>query len=262
MTRYFRLWFKLIKLSLMEGFEYRANVLLHILAKLLWTALTLIFFEVIYLHTDEIVGWNKSEVLILFGTFLVVRALFAAFFYDGPSTLPRLIQTGRLDLLLAKPVSSQFTISVCETDVGDLARLFLGAFLVLHSFGDLGITVGIGQMITYLLLIPASVMTFYSLYFMVLTTSIWLVRLDNAGEVINTIIFLGKFPVSVFPKTVSFLLTFVFPIAFAGTVPAEVLLGRVSWPLVFYGFGISVVLLRLSHRFWNFALKRYTSAGG
>lgn len=262
MARYFRLWFKLIKLSLMEGFEYRANVLLHILAKLLWTAMTLIFFEVIYLHTDEIVGWGKSEVLILFGTFLMVRALFASFFSDGPSTLPELIQTGRLDLLLAKPVSSQFTISVRETDLGDLTRLFLGVFLVLHSFGDLNIVASAGQIIAYLLLIPTSVISLYSLYFMVLTTSIWLVRLDNAGEVINTIIFLGKFPVSVFPKTVTFLLTFVFPVAFAGMVPAQVLLNRFSWPLVIYGLCISIVLLYLSHRFWNFALRHYTSAGG
>ena len=246
----------------MEGFEYRANVLLHILAKLLWTALTLIFFEVIYLHTDEIVGWNKSEVLILFGTFLVVRALFAAFFFDGPSTLPELIQTGRLDLLLAKPVSSQFAISVRETDLGDLARLFLGAFLVLHSFGDLNIVASAGQMAAYLLLIPTSVTSLYSLYFMVLTTSIWLVRLDNAGEIINTIIFLGRVPISVFPKAVTFLLTFIIPIAFASMVPAQVLLGRVAWPLVIYGLCISVVLLYLSHRFWNFALKHYTSAGG
>ena len=246
----------------MGEFEYRANVLLHILAKLLWMAMTLIFFEVIYLHTDEIVGWDKSEVLILFGTFLVIRAIFAAFFFDGPSTLPELIQTGRLDLLLAKPVNSQFAIAARETDVGDLARLFLGVFLVLRSFGELGIAVGLGQTIVYLLLIPASVMILYSLYFMVLTTSIWLVRLDNVGEVINTIIFLGKFPVSVFPKTVTFLLTFVFPIAFAGMVPAQVLLNRFSWPLVTYGLCISVVLLYLSHRFWNFALKHYTSAGG
>jgi len=262
MRNYFRLWFSLIKLSLMEQFEYRTNVLLHILAKLLWTASTLIFFEVIYLHTDEVVGWNKSEVLILFGTFLVVRALFATFFYDGPSTLPKLIQTGSLDLLLTKPVNSQFAISVRETDVGDLARLFLGIALVLYGLKDLGVTVGISQNLVYLLLIPASVMIFYSLYFMVLTTSIWLVRLDNAGEVINTIMLLGRFPVSVFPKTVTFLLTFIFPIAFAGMVPAQVLLNRFSWPLVFYGLGISVVLLYLSHRFWNFALKRYTSAGG
>lgn len=246
----------------MEGFEYRANVLLHILAKLLWTALTLIFFEVIYLHTDEIVGWSKSEVLILFGTFLVVRALFAALFYDGPSTLPELIQTGRLDLLLTKPVSSQFAISVCETDVGDLARLFLGVFLVLRSSSDIGIAVGIGQTIVYLLLIPASLMIFYSLYFMVLTTSIWLVRLNNAGEVINTTIFLGKVPVSVFPKVASFILTFIIPVAFASTVPAQVLLNNFSWPLVVYGLCFSIVLLYLSHRFWNFALKHYTSAGG
>ena len=246
----------------MRRFEYRANVFLHILAKLLWTTLTFIFFEVIYLHTDEIVGWSKSEVLLLFGTFIIVRALFAAFFSGGPQELPGLVQTGRLDLLLTKPISSQFAISVREEDIGDVVRFFLGVFLVFYSFRDLGLVVGASQVFVYLLLILSSVVSFYSLFFLFMTLSFWLVRLDNVGSFIWSIMSLGRIPVSIFPQAVSFLLTFIIPIAFAGTVPAEVLLGRISWPLVFYGLGISVVLLYLSHRFWNFALRHYTSAGG
>ena len=262
MKRYLRLWFRLFKLSLMRRLEYRADVLLHILAKLLWTTLTLAFFEVIYLHTDEIVGWGKSEALLLFGTLIMARSLFAAFFSDGTNELPRFIQTGSLDLILTKPVSSQFSISVSEEDIGDLVRFFLGVSLVFYSFRSLGVVVSVSQVGVYLLLVLASVVSLYSLFFMALTTSIWLVRLDNVGRVITQLMGLGRLPVSVFPKGVAFFLTFVFPIAFAGMVPAQVLLNRFSWPLVLYGLGISVVLLYLSHRFWNFALKHYTSAGG
>lgn len=262
MFRYLRLWFRLLKLSLMARFEYRINTLLHILVKLLWMGSTLIFFEIIYLHTDEMVGWSKFEMLLLLGTFTVVRSLYAAFFSDGVWELPDSVQTGSLDLLLAKPVSSQFVISTHQEDIGDLVRGLFGVFIVFYSIKNLGIAVGVTQVVIYLFLLLAAVACIYGLVFMVATLSIWLVRLENMVNFIWQIVLLGRVPVSVFPRAVAFFLTFIIPIAFASMVPAQVLLGRVSWPLVFYGLGISVVLLYLSHRFWNFALKHYTSAGG
>ncbi|MEL7243825.1 MAG: ABC-2 family transporter protein, partial [Cyanobacteria bacterium J06573_2] len=54
--------------------------------------------------------------------------------------------------------------------------------------------------------------------------------------------------------------TFVVPVAFLTTVPAEAMLGRsqVTWVI---GAGIlALVLFFVSSRFWRFALRYYTSA--
>jgi ABC-2 type transport system permease protein len=230
--------------------------------KILWTASTVVFFEVIYLHTDEVGGWSKFEMLLLLGSFTVVRAISAAFFSDGPAMLPEFVRSGRLDLILTKPVNSQFTISVSQEDIGDFTRLFLGLALIFYSITNLGASISPVLILFYFLLILASVISFYSFSFMLITTSIWLVRVENIDSLAWHIISLGRVPVSVFPKAVSFILTFIVPVAFASMVPAQVLLNQFSWPLVVYGLCLSVVLLYFSHRFWNFALKHYTSAGG
>jgi ABC-2 type transport system permease protein len=54
--------------------------------------------------------------------------------------------------------------------------------------------------------------------------------------------------------------TFVVPVAFLTTVPAEAMLGKADliWML---GAGLlAITLLAFSHFFWQFALKFYTSA--
>lgn len=200
--------------------------------------------------------------LLLLGTFTLARSIYQAFLNDGLWFLPRHVRTGRLDLYLTKPVNSQFLFTVQQEDFGDLIRSVFGVLIIIYSLRNLGIVITTGQFVVYLLLVLTSVVGFCSVFSIFITLSFWLVDLENIGNFISEIISLGRIPVSVFPKAISFLLTFVIPVAFASMVPAEVLLGRSSWLLVVYGIFLSFTLLYVSHRFWNFALKHYTSAGG
>jgi ABC-2 type transport system permease protein len=70
----------------------------------------------------------------------------------------------------------------------------------------------------------------------------------------------GRFPIGAYPAAYRFFFTFVIPVVFLTTIPAETLLGRVN-PLWVVGGGcLAVILLLLSNRFWQFALRFYTSA--
>jgi ABC-2 type transport system permease protein len=63
-----------------------------------------------------------------------------------------------------------------------------------------------------------------------------------------------------YPMAYRFFFTFIIPVAFLTTIPAESILGRtnISWVV---GSGLLALgLLFISARFWQFALKFYTSA--
>jgi ABC-2 type transport system permease protein len=100
----------------------------------------------------------------------------------------------------------------------------------------------------------------YSLWFMLGATSIWFVKIYNVTDVLRGLLEAGRFPMVAYPMAYRFFFTFVVPVAFLTTVPAEVLLGRgeSSWLL---GAGVlAVVLFFISQAFWQFALRFYTSA--
>jgi ABC-2 type transport system permease protein len=48
--------------------------------------------------------------------------------------------------------------------------------------------------------------------------------------------------------------------AFVATFPVQVLLGKAGFELVFVGLATAVIFLFLASRFWNFALRHYSSA--
>jgi ABC-2 type transport system permease protein len=54
--------------------------------------------------------------------------------------------------------------------------------------------------------------------------------------------------------------TFVVPVAFLTTVPAEAILGRATGPWLLAGGAVAAGSLVVSRWFWQFALRFYTSA--
>jgi ABC-2 type transport system permease protein len=63
-----------------------------------------------------------------------------------------------------------------------------------------------------------------------------------------------------YPVAYRFFFTFIIPVAFLTTVPAETLLERVQVGWIVGSGILAVVLLCLSRWFWKFALRFYTSA--
>jgi ABC-2 type transport system permease protein len=56
------------------------------------------------------------------------------------------------------------------------------------------------------------------------------------------------------------MLTFLIPVAFATTVPAQALAGRLSLRTLAGAYALAVALLVLSRAFWRVGVRRYSSA--
>jgi len=63
-----------------------------------------------------------------------------------------------------------------------------------------------------------------------------------------------------YPVAFRFCFTFVVPVAFLTTVPAEALLGREAIGWIVGAGGLAIALLIFSNVFWRFALRFYTRA--
>jgi ABC-2 type transport system permease protein len=100
----------------------------------------------------------------------------------------------------------------------------------------------------------------YSLWFLIAATSIWFVKTWNATEVLRAVLAAGRYPLSAYPATLRLLFTFVLPVAFLTTVPAELLLGRVAAPMLLLGLALAGGFFVSARTFWLFALRHYTSA--
>jgi ABC-2 type transport system permease protein len=95
---------------------------------------------------------------------------------------------------------------------------------------------------------------------MMVTLAFWFVKVDNLAELFNAFYEAGRFPISVYRGLLRAFLTFVIPIAFITTIPAATLLGRAGTTDITWALALAAVLFVFSNRFWNFALRHYSSA--
>jgi ABC-2 type transport system permease protein len=84
--------------------------------------------------------------------------------------------------------------------------------------------------------------------------------MENFGEVFYAFYETGRFPVTVYNRWLRFVLTYIVPVAFLTTFPAATLLGKLSFYFVVGSIAIAAILFYVSSRFWNYAIRFYSSA--
>ena len=95
---------------------------------------------------------------------------------------------------------------------------------------------------------------------MTVTTVFYFGRLNNMVNLFPEIFNIAQFPKNAFPIFIQVIITFVIPVGIIAYTPAQIVMGRVLWWEIWLPIILAVGFLYLSHRFWNFALKSYTSA--
>ena len=108
--------------------------------------------------------------------------------------------------------------------------------------------------------IGCSISILYSLWFFISTTTIWFVKTWNATEVLRSFLYIGRFPLTSFSFSLRIFFSVFIPIAFITTIPSEVFLGLAQIWKIILEIVITLIFLFTSRRFWQFALKYYSSA--
>jgi ABC-2 type transport system permease protein len=228
--------------------EYRANFVLATLTSLGNLAGSLFGLSLFYNGTGyTFEGWRWQEALIVLGVFTVLQGFSSTFLSPNLNKIVTYVQQGTLDFVLLKPINSQFWLSTHTLSPWGVPDILFGSIIIGYAGSLLGLTIG-----DYLLsAIPLifGFISLYSLWFMLGATSIWFVKIYNVTEVLRGLLEAGRYPMVAYPIAYRFFFTFVVPVAFLTTVPAETMLGRVQLGWVI-GAGV----------FWRFALRFYTSA--
>ena len=172
---------------------------------------------------------------MVLGIYTLLDGLTSTLLQPNLGALVTHVQKGTLDFVLLKPVDSQFWLSLRSFSPWGLPGVAVGLVLMIVGMVRAGTTpTPLGLALGVLVLVAASLLL-YSLWFVLAATSIWFVKVWNATEVLRATLVAGRYPISAYPAGLRVLFTFVLPVAFLTTVPAEALLGKASAPAVLAG---------------------------
>lgn len=260
MLRLIKIYKSFLKTSIIAEMQHRGNFFLLVLINFGWALVYIFLYNFIFKHIDRVGDWTYQRSLVLASTFLLVRALNSLLFKQNLNKIAQLIYGGDLDLILVKPLSSQFYVSLRQFYLRPFLRFILGWIVLMIVLIQTNIKVGLLGFLNYLFLLSISMVIVYSLWFMSCCLVFWLGNIENIHELFQPILRITALPFDILPGILKEIVFFVIPLVFIATIPAKTLFGLVSWPTILYGAFIAFVLLFLSHKLWNFALTRYVSA--
>jgi len=248
------------RVSVLNETAYRVNFFIQLFQSLLELVTALAGLAVIFSYTRALGGWHPDEMLALVGVYFLVGGIISLVIQPGMSALIDSVRDGTLDFTLTKPEDAQLLVSIQRVAIWSLLDLLMGAGVLLTALIRLGKTIGAGQAIAFTGMLLAGAVIVYSFWLILASLSFWLVRVENLLVIFQSMYQAGRWPISLYPGWLRFGLTFIVPVAFATTVPAEALTGRLGVSTLLGAIGLAILLSAIARLVWRLGLRRYSGA--
>lgn len=260
--RYLNLFITLIKISFSRILIYRGNFASHATSSVGWGIFSVISIMLLTSKTPVVFGWSRNELILLTVLMNVIFGLYRSFIDANFWRFSQIIHYGDLDIVLLKPVDSQFQMSLWIFDLSSLLRFLFASIFAVYLIIIFHITVSLISILFFLILSTASIILLYSITFIMLTLTIWFTRLSNLIDLINTVTNASRYPKEMFEHLTTFVFFILLPIVIIISTPVKALFqkGSLSDSLLLLAF--SFVFFSISRIFWKFALRFYASASG
>jgi ABC-2 type transport system permease protein len=193
------------------------------------------------------------------GCLFVTDAIFMMLFSENLDKMAEKVRKGDLDLLLVKPVNSQWMLSFQKVSVAYLGNLILAFGWLTWSLAQIE-NFNWLQLAWLLLTIPIGLAIIYSIRFMAAATALFFTRSDAVSYIWYQVYRLGTRPDNLYPAFLRYAVLSILPIAFLASVPAQIILGKTGPVWLLWGAALGVALVHLSSRIWKRGLKAYSSA--
>jgi ABC-2 type transport system permease protein len=257
--KYLRLYIAFFRASLTADMEFRANFVIKLTTEMFWYVSQVASFSVIYRHTNTIAGWTWPEMRVFLSILFLVDSLYMVTVANSLDTLSDLVRKGGLDLLLTKPVDSQFMISLQRAATPNILTTLLTSGWLVWSLAQLE-NFSWTRALWLIIAVPSGSLIFYCLRFMFAATAVIFTKVESLNYLWYNFYRLGLRPDTIYVPWMKLILLSIVPVGLIASVPARLVLGLASGWMALWLVGVASLCLYLSHRFWRFTLRHYTSA--
>ena len=249
-----------LRVGIQNEMQYRVNFFVQLGQSIISLATGLIGLWLVFSHTAELNGWTQPELLVVMGIFILMGGVINSIIQPNMTRLLEEIQQGTLDFALTKPADAQGLISIREFRLWSLTDVMVGILVLLYGVYHYQGNVGISESLAFMFAMLLGSIIIYCFWLIITSTAFWIVRVDEIVNLFQGVYAAGRWPVGIYPRWLRVGLTFIIPVAFAVTIPAEALTSRLT-PLILAGtFALTLFFIILSRIIWRWGLKNYSGA--
>src|SRR5579885_3226576 len=260
MGRYLKLYAHFVKFSFMRAMAFRLDFYFRVVMDVIYYAVNLTFFKLLYIHTDTLAGWTEPQMMVFVATYLMVDAISMTVFSNNLWWLPVFVNRGDLDYYLVRPVSSLFFLSLRDFAANSFVNLMMTFGIFAWALSRLPGPVGAGQLLLYAVFVVNGAVLSYIMRMMVLIPVFWTHSARGFDQVYWSLSKVMERPDGLFTGWARRIVVFVLPFSLMASFPARFLVEGASLPLVLTLTGVSAAFFGILVWFWGMGLRSYSSA--
>ncbi len=257
--RLVRIFGATFSISLRRDLAFRANLIFQLLMTATGIASGFAALTIVYSQTQTLGGWTFGETIVLLGTYQIMSGILTTFIEPNVTWFADQVKSGKLDEVLLKPVSSIFLVSLGRCVPLALSQVVVGIVVLSIGLQAFGVVPTQWRIICWLVLLVVGIAVTWASRVLLASLALWSPGFD-LDVVYGAVWQFGRYPVSIYPRPVRFVLTWVLPVAFISTFPARALTQGVDAGLIVVGLVTGLTAISIVQIVWNSGLRRYTSA--
>lgn len=249
-----------MKLAVMTMLEYPANFIGWLLSNPIQFLVGFGTLKFVVQEFGSINGWDYGQLAFLYGLAVMSHALSMLFFVQGWFMGYYVIE-GEFDRFLLRPLSVLYQFFFTQFNINGLTDLIPGMIVFAYGCKAVDFSWNIRNVVSLLVILAGATLIRGGIYIMMGTLSFWTKSTnDFAGFTQEFFDKTTMYPLSMYPRAMQLLLTYLIPIGFISFYPAgELLSGMGSGGLLTMGIGVGLIFV--AGMFFKMGLRGYESAG-
>ena len=249
-----------LKLGALNELQYRINFWVQLFNSTLNLGTGLVAIAVVYNQTDTLGGWTGAQLLAVLGVHVLIGGFLRTFVVPNMWALIQDVQQGTLDYTLTRPADSQLIVSVRQISIWNLIDVALGVGVIVWAVREMQADLTAAGIASFIVALVCGASIVYAIWLSAVTIAFKAVHIGDLMDILNGVYEAGRWPVTIYPLWLRGSLTVVIPLAFAITVPAEIISNRIEWWWLALPVGVSVAALGVSRLIWKWGVRNYSGA--
>lgn len=255
-----------IKMAFLQIVEYPANIMGWLLSNPIQFIVGFATIQFVVSEFGSINGWNYGQLAFLYGLSVITHAFSMIFFVNG-WFMGWWVLDGEFDRLLTRPLSVVYQFFFTNINVFGVTDLVPGIMVFVYGCYKVQFHWTVWNVCLILLLIIGATLIRGGIYILLGSTSFWTRTAIDFGAFSQEIVDKTTlYPISMYPESFQFVLTFLIPIGWISFYPISGMLGIDNGFLngssaVWMTLLVGIIVISLAALVFKAGLRKYESAG-
>ena len=255
-----------IKMAFMTIIEYPSSIAGWLISNPLQFIMGFAIIKFVVESFGEINGWNYGQLAFLYGISVISHALSMIFFVQG-WFMGYYVIYGDFDQYLTRPLGVLYQFFFTNINIFGITDLIPGIIVFIYGCAKCQLAITPLFLVQVIIMLVGATLIRGGIYILIGSTSFHTRSAVDFGQYTQEIMDkTTMYPISMYPESMQFILTYLIPVGWASFYPVSALLGVENTVLnglavPFVTLAVGLVVMILAGAYFTSGLKKYESAG-